>query len=207
VHKPDLSSAECYRLLKSGYDKIVMYMQEAGHYDQPNMQDTAKRAAIAMLEMTLPRAEICEEINRILHKRFPAPSSSMVTSLNNRVVSLCPHHLLPVMYHVDIAYVASTEIGFLGISKLTRIATLLGKAPLLQEEYTRLLADALCGPWFPSLGSAVRVSGWHSCLALRGAKSQDTQVTVTELRGCFLEDSSARVEFFNNLLVQHRTHP
>ena len=94
----------------------------------------------------------------------------------------------------------------LGLSKLARIAKILGKRPVLQEQLAADIADVLCAPMkdpgsmdgslkrlpfrFPALesdGSAVLLVGVHNCMCHRGVE-ENAKTMVCELRGSFLNE-------------------
>jgi GTP cyclohydrolase IA len=129
--------------LTGAYAEIVQVFREMG-YNSPvfeaNFDGTPARAARATQQLIKPRTEIHSDILAMLKKTFPSESlKDMVTSHNNQVFGMCPHHLLPVIMKVSIAYIPKEEV--IGISKLTRIAKLLAGRPVLQEQFTHELAD------------------------------------------------------------------
>ncbi len=92
-----------------------------------------------------------------------------------RVVSLCPHHLLPCEFTVSISYEPDGHV--LGLSKFARIAVILGKRPIMQEAYTRELADCLFQRIKPK-SVEVEVFGVHGCMMYRGALQAEAEVTT-----------------------------
>jgi len=95
------------------------------------------------------------------------------------VPSLCPHHLLPCMFTVDILHIPQGRV--LGLSKFARIAMILGKRPILQEMYTRELVNELWERTNPK-GVKVRVVGVHACMTFRGPR-QKSEVETVQQRG------------------------
>jgi GTP cyclohydrolase I len=162
--------------------------------------------------MCKTKEEIYAELEKILKTQFPtsSPPQNDLAFANKGIIcqgpikvnSMCPHHLMPVIYHVYIAYIPKEE-SVLGISKLARIAKTLGKRPVLQEQLASEIADVLCSPsvydevndeyvgveykWptIQSEGSAVLLQGYHTCMSCRGVEEEAT-TTVCELRGAFL---------------------
>ena len=65
--------------------------------------------------------ETCVEA--MLERTFPARYDEMVISKHNVAFGLCPHHLLPVIFRISVAYIPKTKV--LGISKLSRMAQLM----------------------------------------------------------------------------------
>jgi GTP cyclohydrolase I len=107
---------------------------------------------------------------------------NLVISKNIVVYSLCPHHLLPVIYNVNIAYIPVEEV--VGISKLSRLALELGSKLLLQEDYTEQLADRLI-KFVKSNDVMVVVEGKHFCMMMRGVKQQNSSIITSAIRGRF----------------------
>lgn len=105
-------------------------------------------------------------------------------------VSLCEHHVLPFTGHVDVAYLPSERI--VGLSKIPRVVHCLSHRLQVQERLTFQICEALTSALNPR-GVAVRVSGHHSCMALRGIRTSGTMIT-NKLTGVFMNDHSARAE-------------
>lgn len=197
------------------YSEIVRQLVEHFGYntqiDLGNLSHSGKRAASALFEMVKPWAQIVEELQGHIVEFEVAPTNGIVTQHNILVSSLCPHHLMPVLYRVDLGYLPG-ETKVIGISKLARVATVLAQRPVLQEEYARDLADFLCSegneqytrkpsrlpelPMLGSRGSAVRIEGLHTCMACRGAVAPTTSTASTELRGIFFGNES---EFYQQI--------
>lgn len=205
--------------LKLAFEHLVKYLKR-GHTtasELANFEDTAVRAAKAFMELTASREEITADLQEILKTGFPreahdGQNAGLVTQGPIQVFSLCPHHLLQVEYSVYVSYIPSKENGLvLGLSKLARIAKLLGRRPILQEQLASDIADVLHSPQarplqpegtesvaqvaddthFPGMasqGSAVLLTGKHSCMTCRGIHSS-ALTSVTELRGSFWKDS------------------
>jgi GTP cyclohydrolase I len=107
---------------------------------------------------------------------------------------MCPHHLLPVIYRVSVAYLPAVRV--LGISKLARAVHLLSRRPALQEDLTQDLA-MLLHERLESRGSAVFIEGLHLCMAARGIEAHETSVVTSAVRGAFLEQPATRQEFLD----------
>ncbi len=119
-----------------------------------------------------------DRINSALdeHTRLFEDPLDKVMSINRiDVVSLCPHHLLPCRFTVDISYEPQGRV--LGLSKFARIAVILGKRPIMQETYTRELAECLYNRIEPK-SVEVEVRGIHGCMMFRGALQANAEVTT-----------------------------
>lgn len=180
-------------LLGQAYDLILEAFGRMG-YDitDDNFRDTAPRAARGLLEMVRSVPDINIAVDELVGKSFSARYDEMVISKQNVCFGLCPHHLLPVIYRISIAYLPSKKV--LGISKLSRLAKLLSRRPVLQEELTQDLAEVL-HTRLQSRGSAAYVEGLHLCMAARGSESHEARVVTSAVRGVFREQPATREEF------------
>lgn len=140
---------------------------------------------------------------------------------------MCPHHFLPIVYRVTYAYnsmyVASTgkdehthkryTEAVLGLSKLSRIAQVLARRPVIQEQYTKDLVDVLMyntiANGFAILGEdegGIRakfamsvVSGTHTCMKCRGVKSDSDTITT-------YFDGKVPDQIVNMVIQEHYRH-
>ncbi len=197
-------SKEALTLFEQGYDKILQGISALG-YDvegDANYVGTAARAAKGLSQLILDTREVQSEVDAMLKKTFPAKYKDMVISKHNVAFGVCPHHLLPVVYRVSLAYIPTSKV--LGISKLSRLAKLLARAPMLQEDLTHELARILYED-LESDGSATYVEGLHMCMASRGAGAHETRVVTSAVRGAFLDQMSTRQEFIKLVTASHPT--
>jgi GTP cyclohydrolase IA len=182
--------------LTRAYQRVLDVFGALGHpvASDENYAGTAARAARGMLDLVRPTAEIEEQVRAMLGCTFPATYQDMVISKHNACFGLCPHHLLPVSYRISLAYVPDSRV--LGISKLSRLARLMARRPVLQEDLTHELALVL-HERLESKGSAVLVEGLHLCMAARGAEAHEARVTTSAVRGLFQTDRATRQEFLD----------
>jgi len=157
-----------------------------------NFQQTPKRVARAYEEI-FEGINATDEITEILSTAFPTDYTGMVALSPIRCYSMCPHHFLPVIYDVSVAYIANK--GGLGLSKIPRLIELLSKAPKLQEQFTHEIIDTLDKTIKPK-GCIVVVKGEHMCMQMRGVKKPGCATTTSAFTGIF-KDPSARAEFFS----------
>ena len=193
---------EALRHFEAGYEKILEGFRELGYEPETdeNFAGTARRAAKGLHELALDRAQVHDEIARMFQKTFPAKYKEMVISKHNMSFGCCPHHLLPVIYRISLAYIPTDKV--LGISKLSRLAKLVSRAPILQEDLTHELARLLHEE-LESDGSAAYVEGLHMCMASRGASAHETRVVTSAVRGVFLEQLATREEFIKLVTAAH----
>jgi GTP cyclohydrolase IA len=189
-------------LFNQGYEKILEGIGELG-YDikDPNFADTAARAAKGFHELIHDQAQVKGEVDALLAKCFPAKFREMVISKHNTAFGMCPHHLLPVIYRISMAYIPVDNV--LGLSKLSRLARLIARGPRLQEDLTHELAELLHSK-LESQGSAVYVEGLHMCMAARGVGAHEARLVTSGVRGVFLE-LATREEFIKLVVAPHTT--
>jgi len=188
-------------LFTEGYQKILEGIGRLGYdIDDENFADTAARAAKGLHELIHDQDRVEKAIEHLLAKTFPAKYTEMVISKHNTAFGVCPHHLLPVIYRISMAYIPTEKV--LGLSKLSRLARLLARGPRLQEDLTHDLADIL-HTQLSSQGSAVYIEGLHMCMAARGVGAHEARLVTSGVRGVFLE--LATREEFIKLVVSPQT--
>lgn len=182
--------------LEGAYAQILDALDDLGYPVKTdfNFAETARRAAKAMVELVKPTDDIKTQIDDMLSRTFPAHYDEMVISKHNISFGMCPHHLLPVIYRISVAYLPGDRV--LGISKLSRIVRLLAHRPVLQEDLTQELA-ALLHERMETRGSAAYVEGLHLCMAARGIEAHEARVVTSAVRGIFRENPSTRQEFLD----------
>jgi GTP cyclohydrolase I len=130
----------------------------------------------------------------MLSRTFPAKYDEMVISKHNICFGMCPHHLLPVIYRISVAYLPGEQV--LGISKLSRLVRLLARRPVLQEDLTHELAQFLYAK-LETRGSAAYIEGLHLCMASRGIQAHEARVVTSAVRGVFRDQPATRQEFLD----------
>lgn len=178
---------------------IIMGLHDLGFdTDWDNFHDTPKRFARAYCEIFSGCKDTDTQVKHILSTSFPSQGSeNMVVAKDIVCFSACPHHLLPVEYHVCVGYIPKEGGNVLGISKLARLVNVLAKRPALQETFTQEICDALDS--VGALGSIALVEGQHMCMRMRGAKATNTSITTTSVSGYFKDNPSTKQEFLNNV--------
>lgn len=187
---------------EEGYKHILKGIGLLGYpvEDDANFLGTDLRAAKGLAQLILDKTNVEGEIAEMLTKTFPAKYKDMVISKHNVAFGVCPHHLLPVIYRISVAYIPTSKV--LGISKLSRLTKLLARAPMLQEDLTHELSRILHEE-LQSDGSGTYVEGLHMCMASRGAGAHETRVVTSAMRGAFLDQMSTRQEFIKLVTASH----
>jgi len=151
---------------------------------------TPNRLARMYTDFCWSPSQIKVELDRHF-KTFDNPFNEMLVAGPFTIWILCPHHLLPCELKVTIGYVPNGKV--LGLSKFYRIAEIMGKRPIMQEQYSTELANELNDRLTPK-GVAVYVVGRHGCMLSRGIR-QDSPVVTSIILGCF-EEHPTREEFY-----------
>jgi len=176
-------------------NEILLGLKQMGlEPDWENFHDTPKRFARAYQEIFEGVVDTEGQVEKILATTFPADGSeTMVTAMDITCFSMCPHHLLPVEYHVCVGYIPDKDGQVLGISKLSRLVTILAKRPALQETFTQQIVDCLAK--IGVQGAVALVEGQHMCMRMRGAVAVTSSITTTAISGVFEHDPTAKSEF------------
>ena len=106
-------------------------------------------------------------------------------------VSLCEHHLLPMIGRASAAYLPAGKV--VGFSEIVRLVEGFAARPQLQERLTAQVADAL-HDGLGSRGSLVVVEAEHTCMAATGAWRPGTKAATSAVRGVFVDDVARREE-------------
>jgi GTP cyclohydrolase I len=162
---------------------------------------TERRLKEMYEERCWPISKIESELKRTV-KVFTKAYDELVVMGPATVFIWCPHHLLPCEVQVVQGVLPGEKV--LGASKFTRIAEILGRKPVMQEDYTTELVTFLMDTLSPK-GAGVHVTGSHSCMTSRGVKQPRTNKMVTNaVRGTLLTDKSLKDEFFKMVELRLR---
>ncbi|WBW98416.1 GTP cyclohydrolase I FolE [Oceanirhabdus sp. W0125-5] len=112
--------------------------------------------------------------------------NDMVFMKDIEIFSYCEHHLA-LMYNmkVNVAYIPKKKI--IGLSKIARIADMVGRRMQLQERIGQDIAY-IVSKITESDDVAVIIEGEHGCMTTRGIKKMGTRTVTTTLKGTFKED-------------------
>lgn len=164
--------------------------------DREGLKDTPKRVAKMYAEVFEGMCYTNDEISDMFNKCFEeGATGDLVTIADIPIFSYCEHHLA-LMYNmkVHVGYLPKGKV--IGLSKVARIADMVGKRLQLQERIGADIAEVL----EKVLGTddiIVVIEGEHSCMTARGIKKPGTKTRTATLRGVFKTDSDLRTEFYN----------
>lgn len=160
--------------------------------NDPNMRDTPRRVTkMYMQEIFSGTYNPCPKITT-----FPNSGeySGIVFEGGIKIISGCSHHIMPIIGHVYVGYVAGDTI--IGLSKLNRICQWIASRPSLQEEMTTKIHKKLDEVLQGNRGVAVYIKASHLCVQARGVKDYDSAMITSQLSGVFLDkEDTAKEEF------------
>ncbi|MBB6715634.1 GTP cyclohydrolase I FolE [Clostridium gasigenes] len=172
--------------------------------DREGLQDTPKRVA-KMYEdvfkgMNYSNDEIVTMFNTTFEDDLSVKGNpnDIVFMKDIEIFSHCEHHLA-LMYNmkVSVAYIPNGKV--IGLSKIARIADMVGRKLQLQErigtDIAYIMQKVTC-----SEDVAVIIEGEHGCMSTRGIQKPGTKTVSTTLRGRFNTDQILN----NNLMMLYR---
>ena len=169
--------------------------------EDPNREgliETPKRVAKMYEEVFEGMNYSNEELAVMFDKTFEdevkmeSKNQDMVIVREIPIFSYCEHHMA-LMYDmkVTVAYIPNGKV--VGLSKIARIADMVGKRLQLQERIGTDIADIMeqiCD----TQDVAVLIEGCHSCMSARGIKKEGAVTVTTALRGEFATDLKAQMK-------------
>ncbi len=164
--------------------------------DREGLKGTPDRVARMYEEVFEGMNYTNHEIAQMFNKCFEdVDSNDLVVVRDIPIFSYCEHHLA-LMYNmtVSVAYIPNGKV--IGLSKIARIADMVGKRLQLQEKIGKDIADII-QEVTGSKDVLVFVEGEHSCMTARGIKSRGSKTRTSTLRGLFETDAQLRSEVYN----------
>lgn len=166
--------------------------------DREGLVDTPERVA-GMYEKVFEGMNYTnDEIAQMFNKTFTAGNSDseddMVIVKDIDIFSYCEHHMA-LMYDMKVAVAYIPRGKVIGISKLARIADMVGKRLQLQERIGSDIAE-IVQKITGSEDVAVLIEGCHSCMTARGIQKTNSKTVTSTLRGRFRKDASLQNRLF-----------
>jgi GTP cyclohydrolase IA len=177
-------------------ERIVRHLLVELGLDMTDQHFEGTPARVARLYRELTRGSRVDP-SKIL-KTFNSRQSELIVVSEINFYSLCPHHLLIYRGKMHFGYVPDGKI--VGLSKIPRLIQTMASRPIVQEDLVSEIADTFMSIVQP-LGCVARATGRHDCVAVRGVKCHEAQMTTVALRGLFREKPSL-VEEFHQVLAK-----
>tara|TARA_R100000951_G_scaffold113178_2_gene114702 strand:- start:749 stop:1453 length:705 start_codon:yes stop_codon:yes gene_type:complete len=186
-------------------EKSVIITKAAEHYanfltalgvkwqDDPNSSNTPMRVAKAYVnDLWQGRYEPMADITS-----FPSDGyDGIVFEGGIPLTSMCSHHHQTIMGNVHLAYIPDVDSNVIGLSKLNRVVEHFGRRGAIQEQLTVAIHHAIDELITDNKGVAVMIEATHNCVQCRGVKHKGASMKTAKLSGAFMEDGSARSEFY-----------
>ena len=160
--------------------------------EREGLKNTPKRVAKMYEEvfkgMCYTNDEIAEMFNVTFEDDLCVSNNvgDMVFMKDIEIFSHCEHHLA-LMYNMKVAIAYIPKGKIIGLSKIARIADMVGRRLQLQERIGSDIAEIL-QKITDSEDVAVIIEGEHGCMTTRGIKKPGTKTITTTLRGKFNTD-------------------
>ena len=163
--------------------------------DREGLKETPQRVAKMYQEVFDGMNYTNEEIAKMFDKTFEEEvdrCGDLVVVRDIPIHSYCEHHLA-LMYNMKVSVVYKPKQKVIGLSKIARIADMVGKRLQLQE---RIGADiaSIVSQVIGSEDVGVLIEGEHSCMTTRGVKKTGTLTRTTTFKGVFEQDTLLRQE-------------
>lgn len=172
-------------------ENVVRLLEYVGEDPtREGLLETPKRYLKALKELT---SGYQADVPEILSKVFAEKHDQMVVVRGIQSWSLCEHHVLPFRLEATVGYIPNGRV--IGLSKIARLVHAFAHRLQVQERLTEQIAHSLQGNLQP-LGVGVLIRGWHSCMQIRGVKTEGEMVTSC-LLGNIRDDEKARAEFLD----------
>ncbi len=186
-----MTSAEKKEKLEQACSLILEAIGE--NETREGLEKTPHRFAKAWLEMTQGYET---DITSIATTFTGEEYDEMIVVRNIDFSSFCEHHLLPFTGKAHVAYIPKKKI--IGLSKIPRIVDMFSQRLQNQERLTMQIADMI-EKLLDAKGVAVKISGEHMCMKMRGIKKANSQMETIAVRGLFRSDSRTRNEFLQSI--------
>ena len=145
--------------------------------------ETPKRVADMYEEVFEGMNYSNDQIAEMFSKCFETEKNDIVVVKDIPIFSYCEHHLA-LMYNMTVSAAYLPKGRIIGLSKIARIAEMVGKRLQIQEKIGNDIAEILS----KATGSEdvlVVVRGEHSCMTARGIKNVSARTETRTYTGAF----------------------
>ena len=136
-----------------------------------------------------------DDIAEMFNKCFSESSEGLVVVNHIPIFSYCEHHMA-LMYNMEVSVGYIPKGKVIGLSKVSRIADMVGKRLQLQERIGEDIANIL-NKILDTEDIIVVIEGEHSCMTTRGIKSRGSKTKTATIKGEFETNSALRQEFYS----------
>lgn len=164
--------------------------------NREGLKDTPKRCVNMIKEVLegvrYTNAEIAQMFDKCFEEDIKTENNNMVIIKDIPIFSFCEHHLA-LMYNmnVTVAYIPNGKV--IGLSKIVRIADMVGRRLQLQEKIGSDIAEIMC-MITDSKDVAVVIEGEHACVTTRGIKKNGSKTITKFFTGSFNSHNELKKE-------------
>lgn len=184
-------------------EKIAYHIREilvalGDNPDREGLKETPKRVAKMYSEVFAGMQYTNKQIAELYEKTFEEESfcqeqhGNLVVVTDIPIHSYCEHHMA-LMYNMKVSVVYRPTGRVIGLSKIARIADMVGRRLQLQERIGSDIASII-SMITHSEDVGVLIEGEHSCMTTRGIKKEGVLTRTTTFRGAFEQDINLRQE-------------
>ncbi|MCQ2492191.1 MAG: GTP cyclohydrolase I FolE [Lachnospiraceae bacterium] len=159
--------------------------------DREGLKETPDRVARMYQEvfegMNYTNDEIAQMFGKVFFEDTTDKGTNDIVLVKDiEIFSYCEHHMA-LMYDmkVSVAYTPADKV--IGLSKIARIAEMVGKRLQIQERIGSDIAEII-SKVTGSANVAVMIEGCHSCMTARGVKKPGSKTYTATMRGRFDTD-------------------
>jgi len=158
--------------------------------NDPSFKNTPKRVAKMFSDFFTGLDDDRPELENIIKRHFPVEYDGVVIRRGIKVFSLCPHHLLPSIFEVSLAFIPNKRTT--GFSNITKLIENLGRKPVLQETFTQQIVDWM-NKWLEPKGVICIVNGYHMCSEIY--KVREGEATTQASSGLYVNNHDMVMQF------------
>lgn len=166
--------------------------------DRPGLEDTPSRVNLAFHELFSGYNKDPLNVFKIFDPEQNLGPGQLVLLKNIEFSSFCEHHMMPFIGIAHIAYIPNKRV--LGASKLARLLDIYTKRLQIQERIGEQVTDNLMKYLTPQ-GAACILKAKHFCISGRGVMKQNSEYITASLKGCLLDQDSARAELYSMINI------
>lgn len=151
----------------------------------PELAHTGARVADAFVDELTSGYDV-DALAMVRGAAIPCePQASVVVVRGVELTTTCPHHLMPAIGTLDVAF--APDRSLVGIGTVADVARTLARRLVLQEALGESIADAIATGLAPRF-VAVRMQLAHGCMIARGERAHGARVETLTTRGAISID-------------------
>lgn len=164
---------------------------------EPDFLETPRRVADYLLHHFDSEDTLRKVLEDCSASVFPSEYSGMVVMKDIKCSGICPHHFLPVLYSISVAYMPQEDT--IGLSKLVRLTEACAAIPSTQENVGVVLLNSMATMLGTGHVAAV-LTGEHTCMTVRGVRAHGTKTVTSAVRGKFDSNEDGEKDEFLKLI-------